>query len=578
MLPMKKFGIVIIVLLLLAGIGWAGATYVFSNGAEPIVDTLLTSANETTNDDLEMFVIEKTEYKKGFISSTATTSLFPSGKDVAEEDKIFLKHTIYHGPVALTPDGPKMCLAHTVSVVDWSNWEDADEEIKKYFGDKEPLTIHTTRNMDQTQTVSIEIPAFEAAEDETTGSFGGAIAKLTINPDQTEAVGEFTIEKASMKNSKGDDRGIMTLEPSKGTLDYIKGSALKIDIATGELSFDSLEEDVIFGSAVASIDYLKGKHYKASLKFGELDLKSTEEGKELDMELGGFILSGNFEQLREGSKIMVGKAEFRVPKLAMTSEEFTGSLEDLFWSVGTGSQEGKMFAEVRYGIGNFYTDDPSFAMVAPFLDGGASTAFGVRGIDEVVMESFAGEVEKIAEVAQKDKSKAAFEKLAPELAETLAQNLMDLFQPGLELFYEVKVGKKERGIDALLSIMMTGDKKLTELGSLREIINSIEGKLFADVDSTYLPDENTKMQLAQFAQMGMIKPKPDNEGYQFTGSLKDGAVFMAEQRTPLIDEMGPMLDEPIPWDEFMKGVRQGVKEGVDAASDGLKSKTDADGK
>ena len=130
------------------------------------------------------------------------------------------------------------------------------------------------------------------------------------------------------------------------------------------------------------------------------------------------------------------------------------------------------------------------------------------------------------------------------------------------------MGEKGKGVEANLSLKMKGERRLDELETGREIVNAIEGNLRAEMANSFLPDEMMQMMIGEYVQQGLVQAKEDESGYEFKGDLTNGVLHLAGEATPLLESFGPMLDEPIPWDEFKAGMKAGIME---SAGDAIKT-------
>jgi len=575
---MKKVIILVSVLVLILLSGWAGATYVFASKTESAIDQLLKEANETTSAQWDFISIEKLGYEKGFTSSTATSAIYPSGKgmDMVEGRKLFLKHTIYHGPLAMTPDGPKVCGAYTISVVDWSRLgEDVVTKLKEIYGDEEPVTLRSTQGIGGAGEFEIEVAAADFTEDGGEASFGGFLGTIVTDSGRSKFSGEFEAKELSMVFPNAE--GSMEMHPSAGDFSYTKGKDLSANLKIGAVDIVVEDGTMNFTESTGVIDIKDDSHFKVELELGDLEMVSPPED-DFTMSASGLVFTADFSRIDDNSLITIGKGELRAPKLDIKSEGNSMLLSDFKFGVESGADEGKLFGQAEYGFGGIELAGEEFAgadELSEVLSKGASIGFGVRGIDRQAVENFYQFIEIAKE--SPEGTPVELERLALELVETLSDDLFDLFQPGLEIFYEVLVGETGNGLEAKLSLKMEGEKRLDELKTGREIVNAIEGTLRAEMAKSFLPDETMQMMMMQYVQQGLVQAKPDESGYEFKGDLTDGVLHLAGEATPLLESFGPALDQPIPWEGFKSGMKAGV---MDKAAEAIearkKNKADAE--
>ena len=103
---MKKLLAVILVLLVIGAVGYVGATFYVGGKSKKLTEEFL--ANVSSKMGMGMVTFETEGFDGGFFSSEGTTDIglkmVPMG---AESPK--LQHKVYHGPVAMTPEGTKLC-------------------------------------------------------------------------------------------------------------------------------------------------------------------------------------------------------------------------------------------------------------------------------------------------------------------------------------------------------------------------------------------------------------------------------------------------------------------------------------
>jgi hypothetical protein len=567
---MKKLGIVVISLGVIFLLGWAGATYVFASKTESVVDQLLAEANETMSAQWDFLSIEKSSFEKGFVSSTATTSIYPAGKEVPDDKKLHLKHTIYHGPIAMTPDGPKVCGSHTVSVFDWSQLDEDDrQEMKEMFGEEEPVTMRTTQQVDGAWEFEMEVAAASFSKDGTEGKFGGFVGTVAMNSERSEFSGKFDAAESEMKFP--DKEGSLKIHPSTADFFYTKSKALKGNLKLGAVDGVIDRGTMNITETTGVIDIKNDSHFKMDVKLGDLEMIAPPE-QDFTMSASGLVFTADFSRIDETSLITVGKGELRAPKLDIQADGSSILLSDFRIGVETGLEVDKLFGQLEYGFGGIKMSGAEFQGAEELngvLEKGASLAFGVRGIDRPAIENFYGFIEVATE--KSEGNSPDLQSLAPELADMFSDDLFNLFQPGLEIFYELVVGERGNGMEANLSLKMGGEKRLDELKSGREIVNAIKGTLRAEVANSFLDDEKMQMMMAEYVQQGLIQAKEDQSGYEFKGDLTNGVLHLAGEATPMLDSFGPLLDEPIPWDEFKAGMKAGIMESAESAEGAAKA-------
>ncbi|MFT5465237.1 MAG: hypothetical protein ACI8UO_000325 [Verrucomicrobiales bacterium] len=101
---MKKILVVLLVLVLVA---WLGITWFVGAKTEELLLAQLEKLAKNPKVDLSSI-----EYERGIFSSTATAELAIDGVDLGDDGQLGIR--VFHGPIAFTPDGVKICVDHVV--------------------------------------------------------------------------------------------------------------------------------------------------------------------------------------------------------------------------------------------------------------------------------------------------------------------------------------------------------------------------------------------------------------------------------------------------------------------------------
>lgn len=561
---MKKLVVVLVVLIGLLVAGWAGATLMFSNSTEQVVDAVLAEVNESV-DRLGFIEVEKSAYRKGFRSSTATTTIRTGAKDGGDDKPVQLNHQIYHGPFALTPDGAKLCQAYSVSTFDKGILgEDELAKMKEFFGDAEPIVIRTTLTLEGTETVEIVVAAGGVENDEMKTEFGGLRALMHIDPNNDEITGKFSVAPLSVTAKTGN--GTMKSQPSEGSFVFSKHGRSSADFVIGVTNFDFEQGRMELGETKGRLEYEEDQRVLLDLRLGKMVMNYSEFGEEMDVHWDGLNILFDYALIEEGSKLMVGKAELHAPLLKVNSDGGSILIADLKAGLESGDEGGKLFGRAYYGVGSVQLQGPQFsgpemAGVTKLLAGGGGVELGVRGIDRGTAEDLAGEFETIeGALKQANGDPAAIQAaIGPDLAVKLVEGGMNLIQPGFGVFYNTNIGANGEGVDIGLALGVKGEKKLLEMETGRDIVGAIEGEVKATMSKSMMEVEMMRMMAGQYAEMGFLA-EDGAGGLKMDGKLKDGVFTLGGEATPLIESLGPLLDGPIPWDKFREGLREGVSD------------------
>ena len=382
---MKKAGIIIGSLVVLSVTLWLGWTfYIGSRVATGFEEEFKESKARPGG-----FKLKQVEYEKGLFSSRSKTLFWmPAEPDV----NIPMNHQIYHGPLAMTPQGPKKAANYIITTFDWKEIDEkAPKKIKEIWGDKEPVTIYTTVGFDDTWTSKIEVLGFKQTKDGQTAEFGGMEVVVAGKKDQLSSI-EGIMKKLSVVG-KGEEF-VMDKMTVKGKMeeinDYIMGGSLKVVIPNTE----STSKEGKF--AVRDVEYslnvtnhgdalLKGG---VSYKYGSMKLPESMKSMEK--------IFGNGAELTFAGSVDLNA----ITKIVKMSEDLSTSLEPEPGLMGDGSEiedPEQMQEWMNAGLDLF---QPGLAIGGKFMLGQSGADSGIKWNLQYGGKKPARELKNVGEVVK----------------------------------------------------------------------------------------------------------------------------------------------------------------------------------
>jgi uncharacterized protein YdgA (DUF945 family) len=523
---MKKAGIFLSVLVALVVFGWLGITFAFSNLVEPWIDAGLTKANE----EQSVAVLEKTEFEKGFFSSRTTTSI--TGEVITgaleDVDEILLQHEIFHGPVAMTPGGPQFCQAYVRTTLDRSNWDDKTaREVEKAFGETEPVTIETWRSYGGEEKVIATVSGFSCDHKEATAEFGGAVFRVEGSSQEERAEADFQV--SALEVNPKEETGGMRMKPSSGNLSFQKGS-----------------------------------HLSGAMSFGAANLAFEDDGSEGGsiIELDGGSLNLDLKALDAESDLLLGTMNLTFPGATMKSTDYSGKVGEIALRSDTSEESGELKGTITYSIGSLDSTELTAAV------GGADLSFlypaalslSYSGVNTEGAVKLSENMEKMqAELAKGGGEEAEID---PAILDELVDGIFEVASPGLGVGVSLALGQQEEtpNVRVDLSADMKGQKKLREMKTWREVLDAMVVKLQA-ATSDSVADNQIIMPYLMQAQMMGIGKRSLGGAVQAEAKVENVQLMIDGKPSPLplLQAIEPMLNQPIDWDTFIQGMKQGLK-------------------
>jgi hypothetical protein len=479
---MKKFLLVIILLLVLAVGGWAGATFFFGSTTSSWLSAELEKLKQQSGTS-GVVDFEQSEYKKGFLSSEATTTLRMSNIAMEDWKGLKLKHVIYHGPLAKTPDGFKFGSNYMVTTIDQENLpQEAKDVLEKGFGGQEPFTLTVNSGFGKSMQAEMAMPAF--AYDFTEG-------------DEKKGKVEFGGISGSLSSTKTQGGGEITI---------------------GNLKIDAEDEDFL-----------------------------------LEMEPGSIKV--DVRQMIDEKLAIDADAQYLFPKVTVTAEGQTFRVNDIAASYVISTKDNQNLdggyelsvGEVKLPAG------AEFDVVRPVFANGAKIGFSISGM-EIAAVSDLIEAQQRMQQAQADSVGKGTSEMTPESIQKVQDEGVAYMKAACELIKKnfglgmvLSLGDGAKKSEMTLNLKYTGEGKATDLTVVRELISAITGDLNLHLDKSLVPPEQAPM-LQQPQVQGIILDKGTH--YEAVIKLSNATLDLNGQPMPLLEQMGPMAEMPIPWDQI----------------------------
>ena len=240
-----------------------------------------------------------------------------------------------------------------------------------------------------------------------------------------------------------------------------------------------------------------------------------------------------------------GTAHMDFPEIKVVSDGNSYALKDLHFDNVSKQNDGKLNTTSKISIGGFKGPDKGeYAEIFSRMNGKLVVEFSAEGMDIETLQSMADAQLKMQR-AQAGKGK---ESDSPEQA--LYDYMIaasSLLQPGYKMKTHISFSNKNGESEFGVGIEYTGEKPLFELGTIRELVESLEVALNLQVVKELIPATMIE-QIKPAMAMGYIV----DEGKVYKGDaiLGGGELTVNGKATPVLEKMGPMLDVQIPWEQF----------------------------
>ena len=448
-------------------------------------------------------------YRMGLFSSVALTRLDWGEKTSEGENAVGIRHKIWHGPLAFPEGKPKLGIGYMRSTI--SPDKNKDEQFGASMFSELALNGETSNSINF-DPVEVEL------EDGTKFVFNGGKMSLTANADQSKFSGSMDISAMEFTSSNGNAR----LDPIKGTIDFRQGSYLEIDAQLGGMKIE------LNGEEAKGVFHVEPPQLEAKYRVHSSDLP-----------------------------LYVGKTSLSFP-LIKVEGMMNGAVQDIELSSRTLlDSKSKVNSSTKFEFDSLLLGEASSPL---FKLDATSLEYGFSGIDGVLLAQLNDENQDI----YIEQFKSGFNEDGGDLDDAERMEAVNrivtlwlgLVQPGAEVFARLQLGGPESTVD--IGAEFGGDKKLTETKTLRELITALKGDLKLRIGGDLMESPIVGMQVQGLAQGGL--GTMDGNSFRLDGAIENGTVSLGGEATPILEMLGPTLDEPLDWDEILTALQSASSE------------------
>jgi len=524
---MKRPLVIILSVIVVLAILVVGSTWVLGSLTEQGVRNYI--AEIETSPATRQVDLELPEYERGFLKSSGSTSIGVQGV----KQQAFLKHEIFHGPFAMTPDGFKAGYAYIVTTLDRDKFPaELKESLAEVYGENEPFSVKTTVPLAGSRVSEVEIAAVDHDAGNLALKFDGGECRFEVASDNKSMSGSIQFGALSMKETSD---GVMTL---------------KLDPTDLRISGEE-ESSFVANGSIGKCDFNK----------------SDESGPGISIAMEAIGLDANYEAMEEGSNVLLGTAKVITPKVAVKIADSGGiEVTDLSIQSGTSEKGDLIESTAAYEVTSVNETFSQGGASAPYLEvlktGAKLTA--VFRVPKSAMEALA-EIQKEMQASQREllANPDAAEEIGAEQAKVVAdtyEHMLRALTKGTGFSLGIASGEEDAGVNLDIALTYTGDKPLTAQKTILDLVQSMLVKLGARLPKALLPEsEGMQQQMAMLTMTGSVAETPT--AYLTEMVLENGKLTTNGQPNLLFEQMAPMMMQEIPWDAMFDGMRQAGAKG-----------------
>lgn len=371
---------------------------------------------------------------------------------------------------------------------------------------------------------------------------------LMMTPNGLKIGAEYvlvTLDKSRLpeKIQKELDEGFKGAEPVKLGIFTGFGGGMAFDANVSPFSSDDDEHTIKFEGFSADFQtdintsFAKGKFNIGAFSANDKNktglISAAAASGELDYtDIKGRV-SGN------------GSSYLDFPEFKITSDGNTFAVKGLHLDNVATQSDGKLNSTSKISIGGFKGPDKGpNAEIFSMMNGKLELEMIAEGMDIEALQVMAAAQQKM-QIAQAGKE---------ENGETTEQALHDymiaasqLLKPDLKMKYHAAFTNKSGESKIGLGLEYTSTKPLFELGTILDLLGAVEIALDMQIAKDLIPAASAQ-QIEPAVAMGFVQDK--GAFYKGGAILAGGELTVNGKVSPVLKQMGPMLNMPIPWENM----------------------------
>ncbi|GEM_PF-5556940 len=487
---MKKIVTVVIVII---SILWVGTTWFSANRTEAIFNEMIAETKQKAAESFPFMEIERLSFEQGFLKSKARTrillSLHPVLVGQDEPIEVIVDHTIYNGPVMMTPKGLMIGASYIDTTLDKKSLSpDLQDFFNHVFKRKQPVSHTTKVGMDGRLEFEVEVAPIEMDKK--------ALAAL------------FHTGTPSDENVKITLAGI-----------------------SGHFISDSM-----------------GTKLKGTCNVGPAEIEGVKEGKELQISMAASVVKMDIDKLYRNA-LLDGSVEIEVPEIAF-SEKGNAKINMLGLGIKTksGQREGVYAGMVAFDIEKLKVENPISTREIP--ESKIHLGLDFTGLDRQDVMNLVDSSQKIR--TERLKILGFSDADSEHLTEPLIASMEDYYRTlgetvkqGVSIDTRFKLSTEKGHTLFNLDLEYIGARKLLDLETIRDLISALKGQVMIIMDKSLIAGTELEQAIGIPTAMGFAIDKGTT--YESVATLGNGELKINDQPMPILDMMGEMADQPLPW-------------------------------
>ncbi|NOY00064.1 MAG: YdgA family protein [Verrucomicrobia bacterium] len=319
-------------------------------------------------------------------------------------------------------------------------------------------------------------------------------------------------------------------------------TAIDTKIAAFTFNGDNAESVKFEGLSANLETNIQGTFAKGKINIGSFSFEDKKKGNLLSIATATGEMDFTNMAVRMAGD---GSAHLEFPEIKVINEGDTYAVKALRFGSVSARKEGKIDMTSEVSVGGFKGPDKGpYADVFSKMDGKLEMKFASEGMDAETLKLMLSAQQKMQKSQADD---GAGSEAATQALHDYMIAVSQLLKPGYKMKNHIAFTNKSGESKIDLGLEYTGTKPLFDLGTINDLLAAVEIALDLQIAKDLIPAAGVQ-QIQPAIAMGFVLDK--GAFYKGGAILAGGELTVNGKESPVLKQMGPMLNMPIPWESM----------------------------
>jgi hypothetical protein len=287
---------------------------------------------------------------------------------------------------------------------------------------------------------------------------------------------------------------------------------------------------------------------KGMLHLGALQIESKDARDNINMVMDAAVVEMDINEIYRGA-MLDGSVEMKIPQFSFSNKGTDLSLKGITVSSSAEQRNGSFEGLAEVDVEKLLVKTASAPVEFP--ESLLHMSFGVKGLEQESMKKLIDSSEQMRQSQlmligskQPEQSMDAMNNAMTSYFKSLGEVL----KQGVETNNIIEISNDNGRFAIKFDLTYTDTKGLYELKTIRDVIMALKGQLKINIDKKMIAGTPAEQSINMPISMGFAVDK--GEAYEALADLGDGKLIVNGKQMPIFEQLGPMADQPLPWEKM----------------------------